>query len=649
VRVTARVSERRVVSRVDRWGGVVALGVLLAAVVAVGLMGGLSGDGPSGLGLPDAGLLTMAGLALMRVGADCAAVLTVGSLLLAAFLVPPQAGGRLETGGDAAVRTAQVAALCWALSAVLMIPLTAADALGRPVTAVLDRWLLASLVLRLPQLSAWALTASIAVVVAGLSWRTRSWGAAVWLFALSLVGLTPVVLLTGHSTTGGDHDFAIDSLLYHVTAVALWVGGLIALLAHLTRGGDHAGLATARFSRLALVCWAVMAASGVINALIRLPPDRVLTSYGLLVLGKVAALLVLGVIGWLHRRSTLSAILQRGDRSALLRLGGVEVLVMCVTIGLAVALSRTAPPGGLTARPSRVATLLGYDLAGPPTPARLVLDWRPDLVLGVAALVLAGAYLAAVRGLARRGQPWPPWRAAAWLAGCAVILIATSSGIGRYSMAMFSAHLGAHVLLCTLAPILLALGGPITLALRALTPAAAGNPPAAREWLLAFTQSWWVRMATHPVMALGMYIASFLVIYPTGLFDALGASHGAHLVMNTHALLMGYPYYWITIGVDPPPHRLTAAGRVGLLGAALPFQALFAILLRNSTAVIGGDFYRSLALPFVPDLLADQRGTAAMVWVFGEIPIIVVLIVLLVPAVLTRRSLDPPIRPKDHS
>jgi putative copper resistance protein D len=278
----------------------------------------------------------------------------------------------------------------------------------------------------------------------------------------------------------------------------------------------------------------------------------------------------------------------------------------------------------------------------------LVLDWRPDLVLGLAALVLAGAYLAAVRRLARHGQPWPPRCTAAWLAGCAVILIATSSGIGRYSMAMFSAHLGAHVLLCTLAPLLLVLGGPITLALRALTPAAAGNPPAAGEWLLAFTQSWWVRMSTHPVMALGMYLAS-LVMYPTGLFDALAASHWAHLVMNIHALLMGYPYYWIIIGVDPAPHRLTAAGRLGLLGAALPFQALFAILLMNSTAVIGGDFYRSLALPFVPDLLADQRGTAAMMWVFGEIPIVVVLIVLLVRAVLTRRALDPPIRLKDHS
>jgi cytochrome c oxidase assembly factor CtaG/putative copper export protein len=646
LRVRAQVSDHRDAhaSVASGWGGVVVPALGLAAVVGVGLVVGLGGDGLGGLGLPDAGLLTTAGLALMRVLTDCAAVVTVGSLLLAAFLVPPQPSGRLDTGGNAAVRTAGLAALGWALAAILLIPLSAADALGRPVTEVLDLPLLASLVMRLSALRAWGLTAGMAVLICGLCWRTRCWAAVLWIFALSLLGLTPVVLLTGHSTAGGDHDFAIDSLLYHVIAAALWVGGLIALLAHLTRQSDHAGLATARFSRLALVCWLVMAVSGVINALIRLAPDRLLTSYGLLVVGKLAALLVLGLIGALHRRNAVPAVVQRGDRSALLRWGSVEVLLMCATIGLAVALSRTAPPGGLATRPSHLAMLLGYDLTGPPTAARLVTAWRPDLVLGPAALVLAGAYLAGVHRLARRGQAWSPGRTTAWLAGCAVILIATSSGIGRYSMAMFSAHLGACLLLSTLAPILLALGSPLTLALDALTPAAPGHPPAPREWLVALTQCWVVRMATHPAMALGMYLASFWVRYATGLFDAIAASHAAHLAMNIDALLMGYPFYWIIVGPDPSPHQLTAAGKLGLLSAALPSQALFGIFLTHSATVIAGNFYRSLALPFLPDLLTDQHHTAAIIWALGQIPIMVILI-----ALMTQRLLINPTKTRRFS
>ncbi|MGH3889554.1 MAG: cytochrome c oxidase assembly protein [Pseudonocardiaceae bacterium] len=612
-----------------RFGVVVAVGVLLATAVGAGLVLGLGGDGLAGLGLPDPGLLTRAGLPVVRVLSECAAVVTVGSLLLAAFLVPPQTSGYLDTGGYAAVRTARIAALIWTLTSALMVPLLAADAVGRSVIEVLDPRLLASLVSELSQPGAWALTAGIALVLAGFCWIALTWGAVVWLFALSVVGLMPVAL-TGHSSAGGAHDIATSSLLYHLVAAALWVGGLIALLAHLTRRGDHSGLATQRFSRLALACWIVMAASGVINALVRVTPDQLHTTYGLLVLGKVTALLVLGVFGWLHRRNAVAAVGERGDRAAILRLGGVEVLIMFATIGLAVALSQTAPPGGIAAQPSRTEVLLGYNLAGPPTLERLLLDWRPDLVLGVAALVLAGAYLAGVRRLWLRGDAWPVGRTAAWLSGCATILIATSSGIGRYSMAMFSVHMGVHMLLSMLAPILLVLGGPVTLALRALPPAGAGNPPGPREWLQAFTHSWVVRMSTHPLMALGMYIASFYVMYFSGLYDAAAPSHWAHLMMNTHFVLMGYAYYWLIVGIDPAPRRLPYLGKLGLLLAAMPFHAFFGISLMGSATVIGGDFYRSLALPFVPDLLADQRTAGAMAWAAGEIPMVLVLVALLV-------------------
>ena len=55
---------------------------------------------------------------------------------------------------------------------------------------------------------------------------------------------------------------------------------------------------------------------------------------------------------------------------------------MLATIGLAVALGRSAPPDtGVV--PSRVEVLIGYDLVGPPTLARLLFDWRFDLIFGI--------------------------------------------------------------------------------------------------------------------------------------------------------------------------------------------------------------------------------------------------------------------------
>ncbi|MGH3839704.1 MAG: cytochrome c oxidase assembly protein, partial [Pseudonocardiaceae bacterium] len=133
-----------------------------------------------------------------------------------------------------------------------------------------------------------------------------------------------------------------------------------------------------------------------------------------------------------------------------------------------------------------------------------------------------------------------------------------------------------------------------------------------------------------PLMALGMYVMSFYVMYFTGLYDAAAPSHWAHLVMNTHFVLMGYAYYWLIVGIDPAPRRLPYLGKLGLLLAAMPFHAFFGISLMGSATVIGGDFYQSLALPFVPDLLADQRTAGAMAWATGEIPMVVVLVALLV-------------------
>lgn len=623
----------------------VAVAILLGMAVGTALIVVQGDHALSSWGFPDPGLLTRAALPAVRVLCECAAVLAVGSLLLAAFLVPPQSSGYLDAGGYAAVQTARIAALIWALTAAGMVPLLAADALGRPVTDVLDLRLLMSVASALSPVGAWALTAGIALVLTGFCWAILTWRAAVWLFVLSVIGLMPVAL-TGHSSASGAHDVATNSLLYHLVAVAFWVGGLVALLVHLGRRGDHAGLACVRFSRLALVCWIIMAASGVINALVRVSSDRVFTTYGLLVVGKITALVMLGAIGWLHRRGAVVAVQQRGDRSAILRLGGIEVLVMFATIGLAVALSGTAPPEGIAAQPSRTEMLLGYNLGGPPTPQRLLLDWRPDLVFGVGALVLAGAYLTAVRRLRRRGEGWPVGRTSAWLGGCTIVLIATSSGIGRYSMAMFSVHMCVHMLISMMAPILLVLGGPVTLALRALPVAGAGDPPGPREWLLAFIHSWVVRMFTHPLIALGMYVGSSYVIYFTGLYDLAAPSHGAHLLMNAYFLLVGYSYYWLVVGIDPAQRQLSYLGKLGLLLVAMPLHALFGISLMRSTTVIAADFYRSLALPFVPDLLADQRAGGAMAWALGEIPMVIVLVVLLMQwarsATCEGRRFDPP-------
>ena len=153
----------------------------------------------------------------------------------------------------------------WTVCAALLVPLTVSDVSGQPLASRLSPsaiWSVASLV---DTAGAWRWTAFLAAIVTVASIPVLRWSWTPLLFAGALVTLMPLAL-TGHSSAGGSHDLATNSLLIHLLAAALWAGGLLALLVHALRGGEHADLAARRFSAVALWCFVAMALSGVVNA-----------------------------------------------------------------------------------------------------------------------------------------------------------------------------------------------------------------------------------------------------------------------------------------------------------------------------------------------------------------------------------------------
>jgi len=603
----------------------------LAGCTAAGI-GALSlASALTATGLPDPGPVTTVGLPFVRAAGEIAAVTAVGAFLLAAFLVPPQTNGVLDVDGYRAVRIGTVAAGAWAVCAGLLVPLTISDVSGQPITAHLNPANLWSLAGLINISSAWRWTALLAAAVMLASLPVLRWSWTPLLLVGSLATLLPLGL-TGHSSAGGSHDLATNSLLIHLVAASLWAGGLLALLTHVVRGGQHADLAARRFSMIALWCCGAMALSGVVNALVRiLPSDLLTTDYGRLVVGKFVALCLLGIVGWRQRRSGVVALqADSGSRASLIRLASIEALLFGLTFGIAVGLGRTPPPPLPIGVPSIPDVKIGYDFAGPPTPARVLFDWRFDLIFGTAAIVLAVLYLAGVRRLRRRGDEWPPGRIVAWLLGCGTLLLASSSGLGRYMPAMFSMHMAVHMLLSMLVPILLVLGGPVGLALRALPAAGRGEPPGAREWLLAALHSRLSKFLTNPVVATALFVAGFYGLYLGGLFDVAVGSHIGHVAMNVHFLLSGYLFYWVVIGVDPTPRPIPPIAKVGVVFASLPLHAFFGVVLMSTQKVLGGGFYRQLHLSWHTDLLGDQRLGGGIAWAAGEIPLVLVMIALLV-------------------
>jgi putative copper resistance protein D len=94
------------------------------------------------------------------------------------------------------------------------------------------------------------------------------------------------------------------------------------------------------------------------------------TGYGALLAAKTGALVLLGVMGWWHRRVTLPR-LQAGEASAFRRLAAVEVGLMVATVAVAVALAASPPPpaGAAPGSAAGGASVGGAPEAGTPAPS----------------------------------------------------------------------------------------------------------------------------------------------------------------------------------------------------------------------------------------------------------------------------------------
>jgi len=461
---------------------VVASLVVLALVVRFG--GAFSAEAVPGL--TRSGALTKGGLAIAELAAHLCSAVAAGWLLLAAVFLPGDAPAALVRRH---LRAAALWAAAWAVAALAVVMFSAADLFGVPVTTGVTGNMLRTFLLELPQGRALLLVALAAVAVAVLAQLTSTPSGAAGLLLVALAGVLPPVF-TGHATAMAYHAWAVYSLVAHVLAAALWVGGLVVLVA-VGRDPDRAGAGSfpavvGRYCALAGACFAVVTVSGLVNAWVRLGGFDVGSRYGALVVAKAAALVALGGFGWWHRRVSVPGLRpvpgteaspDRRGRHVFVRIAAVEVVVMAATMALATGLSRTPPPEVPQGTLDLVALKLGFPLPGPASWEAFLLNWRPDPLLLPLVLLGAVLYGAGVRRLRRAGRSWPVPRVVAWYGGLAVMLVATSGGLARYSMVLFSAHVVQHLLLSVLVPVLLLAGAPVTLALRALPrrPGAGGR------------------------------------------------------------------------------------------------------------------------------------------------------------------------------
>ncbi|MDL5158111.1 cytochrome c oxidase assembly protein [Actinomycetospora termitidis] len=573
------------------------------------------------LGLADPGELVQLGVPLLRALAAGAAAVVLGALVHGLVVVPgtPSATVRGVASG---------AAWAWAVLAFGTAVFTVADVSGGFVAPGPD--LVVGMVVRAAPVG-WLACAVGAAVVAVWVREARTWSSSLGAGVLACVSLLGPVM-TGHAIDGVGKDLGTPAVALHVIAATVWLGTIGAQLV--------APVSPARSGAVSTVCAVVTIASGVLASAVLVPSwGELATAYGVLVLAAAAVtVVVLGVL--VRRRLTGSTALVV-----------TELALLAVVTALSVAMTRAVPPVQAPFHTTPTEAMLGFRIPDPPTVGRLLTEWRLDVWFAALAVVLVVVY---ARWL-RRVEGWPLGRSVSWFAGCALLVVATSSGIGRYADALYSVHVAEHMLISIVVPVLLVLGAPITLARRALpdegdTQRSGAGPSGtdARDRLEAALDAPLLRLLTHPAVAAVVMVGSPFAFYLTPLFSLLQPLGWLMPAISLWFLTAGVLFFWVIIGVDPVPGReLPHVARLAVLIASMPFHALFgAILLAADTPVAqtpstlaadggGGqvfvtDFYSRLRLPWAPDLLADQHVAALLSWGMGDLPLVGVLVILLV-------------------
>lgn len=269
--------------------------------------------------------------------------------------------------------------------------------------------------------------------------------------------------------------------------------------------------------------------------------------------------------------------------------------------------------------------------AGPDSPgsplegSRWLTAWTLEPLPLAGVLLAAGLYLLGVRRMHAAGNPWPAVRTVMFLGpGLGSMLVATQSVLATYDSVLLSVHMVQHMVLAMITPIFLALGAPLTLALRTL-------PPRGRAALLKVIHSPVAAVLTFPAVAGVIFVVNPFALYFSGLYEQTLRNVWLHDLMHIHFVLVGSLWFWSLLGIDPLPRRLSYPLRVIAAFATLPFHAFMGVAIMSSSTLIAGDWYTGQNRQWGHSPAEDQQWAGGILWSSGD------LIGLIVFAVLFRQ------------
>lgn len=256
----------------------------------------------------------------------------------------------------------------------------------------------------------------------------------------------------------------------------------------------------------------------------------------------------------------------------------------------------------------------------------LAVQPQPVPVLPALGVLLALVYLVGYVRLRAAGRPWPWWQAGSFLTGCLVLVLTTGTAVEGYGLEMFSVFLFQQLTLMMAVPPLLVLGRPGTLFLRATPHGRIGRLfLGAGLWGL---RSGAGRFLLHPGVTVPLFLLSYYGLYFSPAAGALLSTLPGHVLAELAFLGCGILFTVPVLSRDPLPRRHGHGLQVGEMFVEMATHAFFGVIIIMSATPIVSAFTHPPAAWDV-DLLGDQAVAGALAWSYGELPALLLLLIVL--------------------
>ena len=262
--------------------------------------------------------------------------------------------------------------------------------------------------------------------------------------------------------------------------------------------------------------------------------------------------------------------------------------------------------------PYALASGAGYHGPAELTVQRAFSSWHLDPWTLAGVLILGLAYLAGVRVLRRRGEPWGTGRIIAFCGlGLGFAVIATMSSIGVYTPVLFYMRAVQTVLFLLVVPLFLALGRPLTIVIETV--------PRFGPWLRTAIASRAAKLALFPVITTFVLVIMPFFVYFTPWYVAGFRSVLVAQVTHFALTVPGFIFFWTLLRIDPVPRAYPYVMALWITAAEVIGDAVLGLAVIVDTNVIGSAYYHAVAWPFGPDLSTSQVLGGGVLWILGDI------------------------------